>query len=74
MTTTEREFTSDQIVESIGTALAEREFKIVLSLLKLLAAQEPRRAQEVLDVIEAGLALGRGEDVEVVVRPAGRRL
>lgn len=55
----DHEFTPDQIVDGITHAIREREFDVVPSLIKLLAVQDPRRAQAVLNSIEVGIELGR---------------
>lgn len=46
------EFTADQIVAGIASAIAEREFEVVVALLRMLAVRDPRRAQDVLDTFE----------------------
>lgn len=47
---TERpQFTSDQIVAGIVHAIRNLDFGVVPGLVKLLAVQDPQRAQEVLD-------------------------
>jgi hypothetical protein len=56
------EFTPDQIVEGIEQAIHDGEVAVVPSLIKLLAVQDPRRAQQVLDTIEAGIAISRAGD------------
>lgn len=67
---TGHEFTPDQIVDAIVHALHEHDVKAVPGLIKLLALQDPRRAQDVLDTIKAGLAIARGDEVQVVLRAA----
>jgi hypothetical protein len=46
------QFTPDQIVDGITQAIREHQFGIVESLLKLLAVQDPGRAQDILDTID----------------------
>jgi len=53
------EFTSDQITETIATAIRERDFEVVPGLVRLLALQDPNRAQEVLDTIQAGQIIAK---------------
>jgi hypothetical protein len=53
----DHEFTPDQIVEGIETALADHQVTVIPGLIKLLAVQDPRRAQQVLDTIETGLTI-----------------
>lgn len=50
--TARHEFTPDEIVAGIQKALAERELEVVPGLIKLLAVQDPHRAQAILDWIE----------------------
>lgn len=45
-------FTPDQIVDGITQAIHDRELEVVPSLIKLLATQDPQRAQDVLDTID----------------------
>lgn len=47
----EHVFTPDQIVAGIGRAVEGREFYIIPGLVRLLAAQDPQRAQAVLDAL-----------------------
>ncbi|MFD5089378.1 hypothetical protein ACFWMR_02165 [Amycolatopsis thailandensis] len=63
---TEPEFTADQIVDGIHCALADGEVAVVPGLLKLLAVQDPGRAEHLLNTIEAGLALARNPDARLV--------
>lgn len=49
---TTHEFTPDQIVDGISSAIRERKFAVVESLLKMLAVQDPGRAQDILDTID----------------------
>lgn len=48
---TGHEFTPAQIEAGIAHALDDREFDLIPSLIKLLALQDPHRAQEVLDAL-----------------------
>jgi hypothetical protein len=52
-----RDFTPDEIEQGITTALHERKLTVVPSLIKLLALQDPARAQSVLDTIDMALYL-----------------
>ncbi|MEK6443578.1 hypothetical protein [Pseudonocardia sp. T1-2H] len=44
-------FTPDEIVAGVERAVGEREFAVIPGLVKLLARQDPGRAQEVLDAL-----------------------
>lgn len=57
---TTHEFTSDQITETIATAIRERDLDVVPGLIRLLALQDPGRAQEVLDTFEAAQVIAKG--------------
>lgn len=50
--TTRHEFTPDEIEAGIVRAIHDRELEIVPSLIKLLALQDPARAQAVLDTVK----------------------
>lgn len=56
-----RSFTPDEIVAGIERAIHERELHVVPALIKLLAVQDPQRAQAVLDTIELAQVLTRRE-------------
>lgn len=58
---TAHEFTSDQITETIAGAIRDREFEVVPGLIRLLAVQDPDRAQEVLDTIEAAQVIAKAD-------------
>ena len=58
----EPEFTTDQIVETIGAALRAGDMRGVEACLRVLAVQDPHRAQDVLDVLNVGLSLRKGDD------------
>jgi hypothetical protein len=45
-------FTPDEIVAGVGRAVEERAFAVIPGLVKLLARQDPGRAQEVLDALQ----------------------
>lgn len=45
------EFTAAQIEHAIATAIKERNFPMVIDLLKLLALKDPERARVVYDVL-----------------------
>jgi hypothetical protein len=47
----EREFTSDEIEAGIAHAVKNCDFHIIPALVKLLAVQDPTRAQAVLDAL-----------------------
>jgi hypothetical protein len=47
----EPEFTSDQIEHGIACAVEERNFDVIPALVKLLAIQDPARAQTVYDAL-----------------------
>lgn len=49
---TTHEFTSDQITESIANAIRDRDLEVVPGLIRLLALQDPGRAQLILDTVE----------------------
>jgi len=51
------EFTPDQIMEGIASALRERRLDVIPGLLKLLAVQDPDRAQSVLDAFDVASGL-----------------
>lgn len=53
------EYTSDQIVHSIETALHDGDVSVIPGLLRLLSVQDPLRAGQVLDVIELGMKIHR---------------
>jgi len=56
---TAHEFTTEQILAGISHAIRERDFEVVPSLVKLLAAQDPRAAQGVLDAVSVARAVTR---------------
>lgn len=56
---TAHEFTSDQITETIATAIRDREFEVVPGLIRLLAVQDPGRAQEVLDTFDLAQVIAK---------------
>lgn len=56
---TVHEYTPDQITETIANAIRDREFDVVPGLIRLLALQDPGRAQEVLDTIQAGQIIAK---------------
>lgn len=58
---TAHEFTSDQISETIATAIRDRDLHVVPGLIRLLALQDPGRAQEVLDTVELARVLAKAE-------------
>lgn len=49
---TGREFTPDEITEGIAQAIHDRQFDVVPGLIGLLAIQDPKRAQDVLDTFD----------------------
>ncbi|WP_432846008.1 hypothetical protein ACQPXB_36045 [Amycolatopsis sp. CA-161197] len=53
----EREFTPDQIEHGIACAVKERNFEVIPSLVELLAIQDPRRAQTVLDALHGRITI-----------------
>lgn len=57
MTRPQLELTPDQIVDAIIGALRDREFHIVPGLLRLLATQDPHRAERLLDTMLGGLEI-----------------
>lgn len=65
---TGHQYTPDQIVDAIVKALHDGEVTAVPGLIGLLALQDPQRAQDVYDTLQAGIALGRGDEVELVIR------
>lgn len=58
--TNQPQFSDEQIELGIADAVRERKFEMVRSLLGLLAMQNPRRAQLILDAIYAVSGLGVG--------------
>jgi hypothetical protein len=52
-------YTADQMETAIARAIHDRKFKVVESLIKMLAVQDPGRAQAVLDAINLGFQLRR---------------
>lgn len=56
---TAHEFTSDQITETIANAIRDRDLEVVPGLIRLLAIQDPGRAQEVLDTIQAAQIIAK---------------
>jgi hypothetical protein len=56
---TSHEFTSDQITETIAHAIRERDFEVVPGLIRLLAVQDPGRAQDVLDTVEVARTIAK---------------
>ncbi len=56
-TTPGHEFTDEQIEQGIASALAEQNIAVVPSLIALLAAQNPERAELVRQTILLGLSL-----------------
>ena len=55
--------TADQIADSIPRAIKAGDAQAVEGLIILLALRDPKRAQEVLDTIELGIALSRAADL-----------
>jgi hypothetical protein len=55
------EFTDQQILDEIPHALAEGKMETVVSLIHLLALQSPDKAAEILEGIQLGFALRRGD-------------
>jgi len=56
------DFTADQIVQGIETALREREIDVIPGLIKLLAGKDPARAQAVYDTLQLGIRRSRAAD------------
>lgn len=56
------EFTPDQIVQGIESALHDHEVAVVPGLIRLLAVQDPARAEALLDTIELGIAISRAAE------------
>jgi len=54
----DREFTDDQLIEAIGQAIRARRFDVARDVVALLARQNPRAAQNIVDVLN--VAAGRG--------------
>lgn len=48
---------ADKLVEAIGRALHDGEIGAVEMLLRLLALEDPRRAQDVVDTMRLGIAI-----------------
>jgi hypothetical protein len=53
------EFTSDQITETIATAIRERDLDVVPGLIRLLALQDPGRAQLILDTVDLARVIAK---------------
>jgi hypothetical protein len=58
---TTHEFTADQITESIANAIRDREFEVVVGLIRLLALQDPDRAQLILDTVEVARIIAKAD-------------
>lgn len=56
---TGHEFTSDQITETIAIAIRDREFEVVPGLIRLLALQDPGRAQLILDTVDLARVIAK---------------
>ncbi|HKS46743.1 MAG TPA: hypothetical protein VJT49_16850 [Amycolatopsis sp.] len=54
---TTHEFTPDQIEAGIASALDKHKFDVIPSLIKLLALQDPERAQKALDALHGRYTL-----------------
>lgn len=54
-------YTADQIETAVITALQNRDVHAVPPLLRLLALQDPDRAQSFLDAIQFGISLRQEE-------------
>jgi len=63
---TKPEFTADQIADGIHAALADGHVDVVPGLLKMLAVQDPIRATQLLNTIEAGLTLARDPEASIL--------
>jgi hypothetical protein len=48
---------ADTLIKVIGEALRNADFKAVEAAIRILATVDPQRAQDVLDTIQAGLAI-----------------
>jgi hypothetical protein len=48
---------ADTLIKVIGEALRRADFKGVEAAIRVLATVDPQRAQDVLDTIQAGLAI-----------------
>lgn len=57
MTAPVREFSDEQILETVADAIANRDLDVVPGLLMVLALQNPALAQRTLDAIKAALAV-----------------
>lgn len=55
------EFTDEQVEQAVHVALKEHDVKVIPGLLHILAAQNPQRAQEILDEITLGLDVAAGK-------------
>jgi hypothetical protein len=53
-------FTADQLTEGVRRALQARDMEAVADFLRVLAAVDPRRAQDVQDTLELGLVIAEG--------------
>lgn len=52
------EYTADQIEQGIASAIKAHDFPAVVSLLKMLAVRDPRRAEVVYEAMKAVLPSG----------------
>jgi hypothetical protein len=50
-------WTADQLTEGVHRALQARDMEAVADFLRVLAAVDPQRAQDVYDTIQAGLVI-----------------
>lgn len=53
---------AERLTEEIAGALHEHDIELVRALLLVLAVTDPHRAQEVYDMIQAGLEIRRRAD------------
>jgi hypothetical protein len=59
---TRHDFTADEIADAVAKAIHDHEFTVIPGLIRLLALNDPQRAQDILDTIELGLAIGAAHE------------
>lgn len=56
------EYPDESYVLAIGDALKARDMEAVVGLLRRLAVQNPRLAQQMLDTVQAGVLIAKAAD------------
>jgi copper oxidase (laccase) domain-containing protein len=57
-----QDFTPDEIVAGISTAIQARDFDVIPGLVKYLATKDPHRAQRVLDALHGRYTIDLGDN------------